>query len=437
MAVLVLAVLEMVPGCSSFDGPPSFDDVTGDTALPLCLTCSSDANCRVFDACTIGGSNVCRSGHCLGDHVTSVDYSCVQDVGGCAAGTPAPTPTPTPSASCGTVGAPPEQIRQVLDRTYCHFISLPPTGTRYVFGKIDVVADSAESTFEIIRGNVVGVRADGTLVPLLGTAVGRPPFTYAGWYMRSPTWYGSDAHDDVLPLPSSPYIFTVPTDHVLHVVLGGMVDMSAYHEVFMMVQARTTRDARYQVGVDYDSDDRVDPGERRVDSGVSDWASCSAGGDITLSSPISTNPTFCGYRPISTTPAPTPTPPPPPPPTGSRDFVAQLGSSFPDYCSSGWVITVWGTSAADNLVSAPGGAIRSSAPASWYSRSSLTMECASPHHWMDWSRWSGQTVSDIAGFGTLTMCGADIRSLVSIQHDVAGDGVRPLINWGSVRGSCL
>ncbi len=426
---LVLAALGLIPGCVSPESPAG-------SVTALNAGCDEFCDCSPYRGCVAGGDIWCESNRCRTNGYVG-DLSCVDSVDrSCTPSVPPPMAdagfTPLPSPLCTTVGAPSEQVYQAPDRVNCRFIRLRPSDMRYEFGWIVVVADTPGSTFELIRANVLGVRYDGTIVPIQGSALGETPYTYHANYLRSP-WFGTVDYHETAPAPtrtSEGWSFTVPTNRVLHIILGGR-DISAYREVYMMVQARTTGDARYEVGLDYDSNLTVDPGEVRPDAGVSGWASCTNGSTITLSNPISTDPNFCGYRPIVTST---------PPPTTSHEFVFEPGSVFRTtdssssfYCSSGWVTTIWGPSEAENLVSSPGGTIRSSAPYSWPSLGALTMYCGARRDWVDWRPWRGRPVSEISGFGTLTMCGNDIRSLAVVGTEAYP---KPMLNWGSVRASC-
>lgn len=429
-AFLMSAALGLLPSCL----PP---DSAGSSVTELNTGCDGTCDCSAYRGCVEGGDIWCEFSRCRTNGRVG-DLTCVDRVDRfCSPAVPPPVTdagsTMPLSPHCATVSAPIEQIRQTPDRVNCRFIQLRPIETRYEFGWIVAVADNPGATIEVIRANVLGVRHDGTIVPIQGSALGEDPFTYHAHYLRTP-WFGTDDYHDPAPEPtrsSEGWVFTVPTDRVLHIILGGR-DVSAYREAYMMVQARTTGDARFEVGIDYDSNLTVERGEVRPDGGVSGWASCTNGSTITLSNPISTEPSFCGYRPIMTSPMP--------PPTTSREFVFEPGSVFRTadssssfYCSSGWVTTIWGPTEAQNLVSSPGGTIRSSAPYSWPSFGALTMYCDARRDWVDWRPWRGRPVSEISGFGTLTMCGTDIRSLAVIGTEAYP---KPIINWGTARASC-
>ncbi|MCC7522958.1 hypothetical protein IT407_04150 [Candidatus Uhrbacteria bacterium] len=427
-AIFALSVLCPLPGCQGL-GPGT----TG-SAESLRVPCDDTCGCAPYAHCVSGGTVWCEGGSCLSNGRVT-DLTCVDAVDRMC--TPYVPPLVDagfmPPSLCGSVSAPIEQANQTPDRIRCTYIRPRPSDARYEFGWIVVTADRPGATFELIRGNVLGVRYDNVIESVQGSARGEAPYTYHAHYLRSP-WFGTTDYHETAPAPrrsSEGWIFDVPTDRVLHIILGGR-DVSAYREAYMMVQARTTGDARYQVGLDYDSNLTVEPGEVRPDAGVSDWASCTNGDTVTLSNPISTELGFCGYRPIVTST--------PPPPTGSRDFVFEPGSVFRTsepsssfYCSSGWVTTIWGPSEAENLVSSPGGSIRSSAPYSWGSLGALTMYCESRRDWVDWRPWRGRPVSEISGFGTLTMCGTDIRSLAVVGTEAYP---KPIISWASTRASC-
>ena len=415
---LVLAALGMLPACQG-SGPPS-----GSTSTALNASCDDSCDCSAYRGCVEGGDiwcefNRCRTNGRVGDLtcVDRVDRFCTPSM-------------PPPAADAGVSTVLPYQART------CTWTTLRPSTALYEFGWIDVIADSAGSTFELMRANVLGVRADGTIVPIQGSALGAErPFTFYANYIRDPWFDRMDFHEPAAAptRTADAWVFTVPANRVLHIVLGGE-RVDAYREAYMMVQARTTGTVRYSVGLDYDSNLSVDDGgrERRPFAGFSNWGSSpSPGADITLSNPISTEPNFCGFRPIMASPTP---------PTTSREFVfepgsvfrtADTGSSF--YCSSGWVTTIWGPTEAQNLVSSPGGSIRSSAPYAWPSFGALTMYCDARRDWVDWRPWRGRPVTDITGFGTLTMCGTDIRPLAVIGTEAYP---KPIINWGSARAPC-
>lgn len=426
-----LTALGPLPGCNTWREPGA-----GGTPVSLDGVCTRFADCTAYEVCVRDGTVWCESRTCLASG--RVDLDCVDSINRSSYGTPPPAtspdagstpPPPPPAGICGRVAAPPEQVAQAPDRSYCihHFTR---GANVYGFGWANVTADTAGSGVEVLSATLYGVRYDGTVAAVAGSGTSIAPQLWYERDRRSPWFIGPSTYLGTRTSLPTRFENVSTNPDMLHFGLMG-TDVTAYREVFFVLEVRTWGDAQVQVGVDYDTNTTVEPGEVRPDGGKSDWFRCDTGATVRLASRRSDMDCDATLASIWSSP-----PPPPPPPTDSREFEVRLGSGFPDPCPSGWVMTVWGATVPDNLVSAPGGTIRSAAPYSWSAVSSLTMECASPHHWMDWSRWSGLTVADIPGFGTMTMCGVDIRSLVRIRHDVGSDPVRPVIVWTDARSVC-
>ena len=161
LALLIVSVLFAACAYHSADeGTPGTNPNISWTEQGLTvLGCNGGPDCQVYDACVTGGLVICNKGHCTGVNNTRADFQCVIDVYERYTFAPPTTPTPAPTVapvapvpttppaapapvatiapaptvqtgSCGKVSAPPEQVAQAYDRSYCHYVeSIRPDET--------------------------------------------------------------------------------------------------------------------------------------------------------------------------------------------------------------------------------------------------------------------------------------------------------------------
>ena len=147
--------------------------------------------------------------------------------------------------TCTIVGGPPEQMRAGADLGMCR----PDNNRREIdhdiTGWFQVVADTPGSTAEIVSATLYGVRMDGSLQPVAGTGAGQATVIWAGFYSRDP-WFGNDNHVSV---PGQTRL-TIPTGNTLLHGGVGHASFDGFIDAIFVVEARTTGDAKVQIGID-------------------------------------------------------------------------------------------------------------------------------------------------------------------------------------------
>lgn len=421
---LIALLLFIISACAVATDP---ERVTWANSKSLkTLTCGLAADCAAYEACVSGGTVQCVNGHCAGINNDTVDFSClvaVFETGDVPAGT-----------SCGPVNAPPEQVAQAADRSYCNFFATAQPGDDEFRPWMQCVANLSGATVQVVGLSVYCAKS-GLFVPVGGTDAGKAPVTWSGLYSRSPWFVPSNKFAEATALGNNS--FAVPTNpYVLH--FGTAASSVGCVEGVVTATISTTGDAQCQIGLDYYTGNSW-----TREAAVSDWRSCT-NGVISLETPSSTHLVCTGSFGQVCVPSVEVcngkddncdgqideggvcTPANPCPASGFR---LTADASLLASCANGLQIVTWGANG-NEIASSPGQPLTVSQQ--WNGYAYVTTKCNGLYK-SDWPQF--QTAQ--TGFSEICLLGQDITASTQICWDKYSHIWRPTVpmSLGSV-GTC-